>query len=306
MSIVTHSGYFHCDEVCAYAILHYLYPKLKLYRTRNEKSIEKATYVIDVGGVYDVENGRFDHHQKDFKETFYEDGFIPMSSSGLVWKHFGIQFLKKYKNISKAQIENVYHSFYNKFILEIDAHDNGVRQCKHDSSHKYHKHTVLGSLISDMNGIDAINADEQMSNFKEAASFMLHGMQIKINSIVRKLESFKKDMKIIKSAFKKSTDKRVICVEKNCSNWLKCIHEYEKKNNAIGETLFAIYKINTEYRVRAIENERFNPRKKLRTEKYLLKNLSSSDDLIFVHKERFIGSAKTIETAREIAKLSLA
>ena len=69
---------------------------------------------------------------------------------------------------------------------------------------------------------------------------------------------------------------------------------------------FAIYKINTEYRVRAIENERFNPRKKLRTEKYLLKNLSSSDDLIFVHKERFIGSAKTIETAREIAKLSLA
>jgi len=48
--------------------------------------LDKAVVVVDVEGVYDPDLLRFDHHQRDFNETFDEDHFIKLSSDGLVWK----------------------------------------------------------------------------------------------------------------------------------------------------------------------------------------------------------------------------
>ena len=66
--IVTHDGMFHSDDVFAVAALLSLLdatPAIAtVVRTRDEDLMRKADFVVDVGGVYDSEKNRFDHHQE--------------------------------------------------------------------------------------------------------------------------------------------------------------------------------------------------------------------------------------------------
>lgn len=64
--IGTHNGKFHCDEVFACWMLKLL-PDFKnhlILRTRNEDDLAKCDIVVDVGGVFDHEKKRYDHHQR--------------------------------------------------------------------------------------------------------------------------------------------------------------------------------------------------------------------------------------------------
>src|SRR5690349_9777738 len=110
-SLGTHDGSFHADEVTACSLL-LLYDRIdrnKIYRTRDEKQIEKCDYVCDVGGQYDPKRRRFDHHQIDYKGT--------MSSAGMV-----LLYLKE-----QGLMEPHLYDYYNKsLIMGVDAHDNGL------------------------------------------------------------------------------------------------------------------------------------------------------------------------------------
>lgn len=110
-SFGTHDGTFHADEVsaCSLLLLFDLVDKDKIQRTRNPDFLASCEYVCDVGGVYDAEKKRFDHHQIDYQGT--------MSSAGMV-----LLFLKNHKIIPESL-----YDYYNKgLILGVDAHDNGV------------------------------------------------------------------------------------------------------------------------------------------------------------------------------------
>lgn len=94
---------FHLDEVLAVTLLLSL-SKFKdgsVLRTRDEEKLGKCDVLVDVGGVYDPENNRFDHHQREFNEKFPmkcsngEEPCTKMSSAGLVYKHFGRQILRE-------------------------------------------------------------------------------------------------------------------------------------------------------------------------------------------------------------------
>ena len=64
--IGTHDGTFHCDEVLACWMLKQL-PKFKraeIIRTRDAVKLSQCDIVVDVGGIYDPESQRFDHHQR--------------------------------------------------------------------------------------------------------------------------------------------------------------------------------------------------------------------------------------------------
>lgn len=60
-----------------------------IVRTRDEALLFKAEYVVDVGGVYDPDRNRFDHHQTGGAGT--RANGVPYASFGLVWKKFGTQ-----------------------------------------------------------------------------------------------------------------------------------------------------------------------------------------------------------------------
>jgi uncharacterized UPF0160 family protein len=67
--------------------LNVLFPESEVIRTRDPAIIEAADFAVDVGGIWDPANGRFDHHQKGFSAT--RSTGVPYASAGLVWKEYG-------------------------------------------------------------------------------------------------------------------------------------------------------------------------------------------------------------------------
>lgn len=77
-SLGTHDGPFHADEVTAAALL-LLSDRIdlqRIHRTRDLARLQECEYVCDVGGVYDPQLKRFDHHQATYAG--------PLSSAGMV------------------------------------------------------------------------------------------------------------------------------------------------------------------------------------------------------------------------------
>jgi uncharacterized UPF0160 family protein len=81
-TIVTHNGNFHADDVFSVAALKSIFSSFTLIRTRDLEIISTADIVIDVGGEYDPEKGRFDHHQRG--NAGERENGIPYSSFGLM------------------------------------------------------------------------------------------------------------------------------------------------------------------------------------------------------------------------------
>ena len=104
-----------------------------------------------MGGVYDPEKRRFDHHQKTFTTHWWEEkdkaaeaekkegenpeARVPttkLSSAGLIYKFYGKEIIKNMckefyeKDLNDEQVELIYEKLYKVLILEIDAIDNGV------------------------------------------------------------------------------------------------------------------------------------------------------------------------------------
>lgn len=122
--LVTHSGGFHADELLSSVILTRLFPEARIVRSRSPEWITPATdrIIYDVGGAYDAEARIFDHHQRG--APLREDG-QPYSSFGLVWKHYGRDYLAA-TGLPEAHIEKVHASFDRSFVLPIDLMDNGA------------------------------------------------------------------------------------------------------------------------------------------------------------------------------------
>jgi len=122
--LVTHSGGFHADELLSSVILTRLFPEARIMRSRAPEWITPGPdrIVYDVGGRYDAEARIFDHHQRG--APLREDG-QPYSSFGLVWTHFGRDYLAA-AGVPAAHVETLHASFDNSFVLPVDLVDNGA------------------------------------------------------------------------------------------------------------------------------------------------------------------------------------
>ena len=125
-------------------------------RTRDDDIFDKLDIVVDVGGIYDAERNRFDHHQVTFEESWTNspEDITKLSSAGLVYRHFGKEIITNAVldnwgiTLDEARLEKVYQKVYKKLILEVDALDNGVSEA---TDMKYYISTGLGSRIARMN-----------------------------------------------------------------------------------------------------------------------------------------------------------
>jgi uncharacterized UPF0160 family protein len=77
-SVGTHDGSFHADEVtaCGLLLLFGLVDREKIVRSREPELLAKCEYVCDVGGVYDPEIKRFDHHQVSYQGDLSSAGMV--------------------------------------------------------------------------------------------------------------------------------------------------------------------------------------------------------------------------------------
>ncbi|MCL6709587.1 MYG1 family protein [Pseudomonas sp. R2.Fl] len=122
--LVTHSGGFHADELLSSVVLSRLFPGARIVRSRAAEWITPGAdrIIYDVGGLYDAAAGIFDHHQRG--APLRDDG-QPFSSFGLVWKHYGRDYLAAL-GLPAAHVEPLHASFDAGFVLPIDLADNGA------------------------------------------------------------------------------------------------------------------------------------------------------------------------------------
>ncbi|SDY49245.1 MYG1 family protein [Citreimonas salinaria] len=122
--LVTHSGGFHADELLSSVVLTRLFPQAELVRSRAAEWIAPAEgrIVYDVGRDYDAQAGIFDHHQRP--NPLRENG-QPYSSFGLIWKHFGRDYLAAL-DLPAGHVEAIHVEIDEDFVLPIDLMDNGA------------------------------------------------------------------------------------------------------------------------------------------------------------------------------------
>jgi uncharacterized UPF0160 family protein len=112
----THDGVFHADDVMAAAVIRLVFPNARIVRTRDQKQLNTCDIIFDVGGAYDPERGRFDHHQTG-RAKRYENG-IEYSSLGLVWEALAPRL-----DLDPRIVEAITL----KICMPIDATDNGQK-----------------------------------------------------------------------------------------------------------------------------------------------------------------------------------
>ncbi|XKL64195.1 hypothetical protein PGB90_004281 [Kerria lacca] len=317
LTIGTHDGVFHCDEVLGCFLLKILFPQASIIRSRDIKNFSECDIVIDVGGVYDPEQHRYDHHQKSFEHTMSSvsdeiKGNIRLSSAGLIYHHFGKDILKKILNTTEESILSyIYKSMYNNFIKEIDGIDNGIPAFSTEPL--YNICTHLSARVQRLNKpwYENENWDEKVQ-FQKAIDIVGNEFIENINNIKNNIFPAREIvLNAIQNRYNVHSSGEIIELELYCP-WKDHFFELENEYDFQPQVKYVIFKSANEYRIQcvSITNKSFVCRKflpaswqGLRTEE--LSQTTKIDGCIFVHWNGFIGGNKTREGALQMAIKSL-
>ncbi len=320
--VATHSGTFHADEVLATVMTKYTtqFHNSIIIRSRNIEILNKADLVCDVGGIYNPDTFRYDHHMRDFSHNFDDILKIKMSSAGLIYKHHGkdiieniLKSLELYKENEK-NIDLIYNKLYVNFIAYVDGQDNGINQYPDDVSPRYANTTNFGSRIGRTNPDWYETGDKDESGrFKKAQDIAEEEFMAQLTAIVKgyiPAYSIVKQCITDRNNFHESG--KIIFLSRGCP-WKDLVYTLEDEMNIKGNILFAIYKVSdVDYRVQTVPLTpgNFKFRQGLKEswrgmEKSKLAEVSGIEDVIFVHSSGFIGGAKSLESAKRMAVESL-
>lgn len=193
VKVVTHSGSFHADDVCAVAtILLYLKREaVTVLRTRDAELIAGGDWVVDVGGVYDPATRRFDHHQLGAP---VREGGMPYAAFGLVWKELGV---------AVCGSEAVASRMESLMVQAIDAGDNGVNlyDCTMQGVAPFELYQVIGSYAPAWGS--EVSKDEA---FLEAVAFA-QGLLTRLIAQQRAAIAMEE---LVYKTYQESSDKRVL------------------------------------------------------------------------------------------------
>ncbi|PAA87143.1 hypothetical protein BOX15_Mlig029752g2, partial [Macrostomum lignano] len=328
-TIGTHNGCFHCDEVAACFMLKQLpqYRSAIVKRSRDPAVLKDCDVVVDVGGVFDPKILRFDHHQRDFNETFNslmpeKPWKIKLSSAGLVYCHFGLEVIASLTGLATDDdfVKKAFDLMYENFIMEIDAIDNGLKQYPNATEQPlYTVHTGLSARVGHLNPWwNATDGEPEDTLFAKAMEL--------VGTEFRDRLSYYKDCwwparKLVASAFAKCTSYdpkgRILVLDSVPSGglpWKSHLYELERQADCLGQVLFALYKDNNgNWRVQAVppdETRGFENRlalladwRGLRDDE--LNKVSGIDGCVFVHSSGFIGGNRSFDGALEMARKTI-
>jgi uncharacterized UPF0160 family protein len=283
-TVVTHNGNFHADDVFSVAALKTILPAFELVRTRNPDVIGKADIVIDVGGEYDAEAGRFDHHQRGGAGA-RENG-IPYSSFGLIWQKYGLELCGGNQEVADSVEDSL--------VSEIDAID-----CGHVEG--------VSQGISLSQTISMFNPTWQEDShfdecFDEAVSFAQRVLARFIASAAGGISA----KAIVAKSIEDAADPRVIVLEQY-TPWKRTVHKLSEV------ALYMVYPSSTgQWRVQTVPVEpgSFEDRKPL-PEAWAglsddeLKKVTGLDDAMFCHNGLFIAGCESFESTMKMAAMAL-
>lgn len=283
-TVVTHNGNFHADDVFSIAALKSIFPAFKLIRTRDLELIGKADIVVDVGGEYDQEAGRFDHHQRGGAGE-RENG-IPYSSFGLIWQKYGLEICQGNQDIANAVDSGL--------VSNIDAID-----CGHVEG--VSKGISLSQTISMFNPTwqEESHFDTCFDEAVDFASRVLTRFIASANGGVSAKA-------IVAEAIEKAKDPRVIVLEKY-TPWKRTVHALSE------EALYMVYPSQTgQWRIQTVpvepgsfENRKSLPNQWAGLSDKALKDVTGIDDAMFCHNGLFIAGAESFESTMKMASMAL-
>lgn len=216
---VTHDGTFHTDDLFATAVLDVLNNgNIKVIRTRDPKIILKGDYVYDVGGEYNPENDKFDHHQKGGAGS-RENG-IAYSSLGLIWQKYGEKICGS---------KEVFLELDRKIVQPIDAIDNGIDLARpiFDGVSFYGAEQVFLSYIPTWKEGRADIDNIFREQVKEVSKLIKREIKVALVNLEAK--------RIILDAYNEASDKRVIYLNDSFPRYL-----YQKTLSSLVEPLYVI------------------------------------------------------------------
>jgi len=289
------------------------YKDAEVVRTRDEKVLETLPIIVDVGGQYNPSKGRFDHHQREFTDTLSPVHKTKLSSSGIVYKHFGRQILSSLTNLKDAELELLYNKVYESFMEALDGIDNGISQYPPELTPNYTINTDLSSRISRLNPTWNEHGINSNDRFKDA-------MELAGREFVESAISIAKVWMPARSIVQKAMEKRFqyhstgeIVVLEDYTVWKRHLLELESELKVPTPIKYILFSDQSnKWRIQAIpiNSGSFVCRKPLpetwrglRDEK--LSKLANIDKCIFVHASGFIGGNDTFEGVLEMAKKSL-
>ena len=294
IKLVTHDGSFHVDDVFACATLSLVLENKRkqflITRTRDEEIIKNANYVFDVGGLYNPELNRFDHHQVGGAGK-RENG-ITYSSFGLVWKKFGTEL---------TGLQEISDFIEKKLVMAVDANDNGIDLYKNNFSDV--SPYTLQDVISTFSPT-ALEDMEKDNQFLKALAWAKEILKREIKKASDQIEI----TKIIRSFYEKAKDKRLIVIDK------PKVSRYEIWDalQDFSEPLFVVYGDKDDWSIVAMRREKtgFGNRKDfpkswagLRAVE--LRSIAGVEDAVFCHNNLFLAVAESKEGAIKLAQIAV-
>jgi len=284
LTVVTHNGIFHADDVFSIASLKKVFPSFNLVRTRDADTITKADIVVDVGGQYDEDKGRFDHHQRNGAGE-RENG-IPYSSFGLIWKKYGLQICNGQQDVADAVDSGL--------VSTIDAIDCGHVEGVSEGISLSQTISMFNPTWEEEDDID--------KRFDEAVAFASRILERFIASAIGGVKA----KEIVAKAIEKAKDPRVIVLDK-FTPWKRTVHALSK------DALYMVYPSQTgQWRIQTVpvepgsfENKKSLPASWGGLSAKELRQVTGIDDAMFCHNGLFIAGAESFESVLEMAKLAL-
>jgi MYG1 exonuclease len=307
-------------------------PLPDIIRSRDPAVLNELDILVDVGGKYDPEANLFDHHQRGFDETFSPDHTIKLSSAGLIYKHFGLEIIRKLApNLCSSDSDILYRRTYDNFIKPLDAIDNGINQYapvpSSDSKTatvttsvmkpRYRITTDLASRVGHLNPSWNENAsdDDRLQCFHQAISIVGSEFKSCVDACVK---SWFPAREIVFDAVSKRFDYhpsgQVVVFKDAYTSWKAHIYDAEKELKCEKELLYVIFADSSggTWRIQCVSKSAssFENRKSLPSDWCGIRNeqlseISGIDDCVFCHANGFIGGNKTFQGAIAMANQAL-
>lgn len=290
--IVTHSGTFHSDEILAVAALQILIKDAphEIIRTRDMDVINSADYVVDVGGIYDPQTNRFDHHQGGGAGE--RDNGIPYSAFGLVWKHYG-ETISDSKQVAAAIDVEIGHP--------VDMGDNGFdyyKLIRQDT-----EPLILQFMVAMFRPTwkEGLIHDER---FFELLTIMRRVLELTI----KKERDNEEGGKFAEAAYEAAPDKRIIVLD-HAYPWHTILAEHP-------EPLYVVKpkSVGTNWEVECVRDNPFGfENRKDLPESWAghlegdteLARITGVPDVVFCHNRRYIAVTRSKEGALKLAQLAV-
>ena len=315
-TIATHSGSFHADDVFGVGILMGVFPIHTLVRSRNNALVEAADFAVDVGGLWDADTGRFDHHQRGFTGARaahlvagVEKPGVGYASAGLVWSAFGAAYVQALASgsgyaLDAPALEEIARSIDHSLVQYLDIVDTGQGDVAPGIFGLSALIAQLNSNWMEEHGLSAdAKAQLQEQGFRDAMAITRRFLD---RAIIKKIAQIR-SLDIVRQA-PRLAGGRVLHLQEGGMPWTRVVVD------EMPEVLFVIYPDSDgdQYQVKTVPVEagsfvsrRDLPKAWSGLRDQELAAVTGVPDSVFCHTNLFIGGARSLAGALRLAELAL-